>query len=253
MPRSARVSYPPPPPPQGPQQPPYGQPTYGQPPAGYQQPYGFGYGAYPPPPGYWQPPPRIDPKDLKPSRTWYWISAIPAVVGTILAIVFLVQFIDQLDPDIDNFRSNRAAELEFAEGDRAIYIQTRENDVPIRVSGTDLRCSVTSVDTGEKLLLDKRGGSTLDVNTDSYAREYSFEAPRDGRYRVICEGEEGIEMAVGPDLTFGLFAPLIWAIAAFVLGLIAAATIAIVTAIRRSNHKQRLMREARQRQASGLA
>jgi len=245
------VSYPPPPPGQPPhgQRPPYGQP----PPYGYQQPYGYGYGGYPPQQGQWQPPPRIDPKQLKPSSIWYWLSAIPAVVGTILAIVFLVQFIQELDPDIDNFRSNRTAVLEFNEGDRAIYIQSRRNGTPIRLGTSEFRCSVTSVETGEKVLLDRQGGSTLDVDTDSYAREYSFEAPRDGAYRVICEGQEGVEMAIGPDLSFGLFAPLLLAIGLFVLGLLIAAAIAIVTAIRRSSHKQRLLREARQAQASGLA
>lgn len=251
------MSYPPPPPGQ---QPPHGQPPYGQPPPhgypppyGYQQPYGYGYGGYPPPQGYWTPPPRIDPKQLRPSRTWYWLSAIPAIVGTIVAIVFVVQFIDQLDPDIDNFRSNRATEVEFKSGDRAIYVQTRLDGSPIIVPRGELRCSVTSVETGEKLLLDRRGGSSLDVNTDSYAREYSFEAPRDGSYRVICEGREGVRMAIGPDLTFGIFAPLLLAIGAFLLGALIAGVILIVTAVRRSNHKQRLQREARQAQASGLA
>jgi hypothetical protein len=232
------VSYPPPPP---------GQP----PPYGYQQPYGYGYGY--PPQQRWQPPPKIDPKQLRPSSTWYWLSAIPAVAGTILGIVFLVSFINQLDPDIDNFSSNRTAELEFNEGDRAIYVQTRRNNTPIFVSPGELRCSVTSVETGEKALLDRAGGSTLEVNSDSYTREYSFDAPRDGSYRVSCEGPEGVRLAVGPDLSFGLFAPLLLSIGSFVLGLLIAGAIAITTAIRRSNHKQRLQREARQAQASGLS
>ena len=34
--------------------------------------------------------------------------------------------------------------------------------------------------------------STLDVNNDSYAEEFSFDAPHDGPYRVICEGPEGV-------------------------------------------------------------
>src|SRR4051812_41295184 len=45
-----------PPPPPG-----YGQQPYGQPPPAY----GYQYGAYPTQ-GYWQPPPRIDSKDLRP-------------------------------------------------------------------------------------------------------------------------------------------------------------------------------------------
>lgn len=238
------MSHPPQPPPQGPQGP-----------YGYQQPYGYGYGGYPPPPpqGWWTPPPKIDPKQLKPSRVWYAIAGVAAAIGAILAIVFVVAFVDELDPDIDNFVSNRAAVVEVNAGDRAIYIQTRDTNTPLRVPPGELRCSVTAVDGGERVPLDRASGSTLDVNTDSYAREYSFDAPRDGRYRVICEGPEGINLAVGPDLSFGLFAPLIWAIVSFLVGVLAAGAIALVTAIRRSSHKQRLQREARQEQASGLA
>jgi hypothetical protein len=236
-------------------QPPHGPEQPYQPPPGYQQPYGYGYGPYPPPQpqGYWQPPPRIDPKDLKPSRHWYWLSAIPAVIGVILAIVFLVRFVEEIDPDIDNFQTNQGAVLEFNEGARAIYIQTRENGRTIFAPPNRINCSVTSVATGERVTLDRAGSSTLDVNTDSYEREFSFDAPSDGSYRVLCEGPRNTQMAIGPDLSFGLFAPLIWAILAFVLGPLIGGAIAIVTLIRRSNHKSRLQREARERQASGLA
>lgn len=228
------------PPPHGPEQPPYQQ--------------GYGYGYYPPqPPPYWAPPPQIDPKQLKPSRGWYWISAIPAAIGVIVAIVFVVAFVERLDPDIDNFQSNRPAVVEVNEGDRAIYIQTRSNGEPIRVPPEDLRCSVNSLEGGERVPLDRAGGSTLDVDTDSYAREYSFDAPRDGRYRVRCDGPQNVRLAIGPDLTFGLFAPLIFAIVSFLVGALAGGGIALVTALRRSSHKQRLQREARQAHASGLS
>lgn len=230
------MSYQPPPPP--------------PPPPGPQPPYG--YGAYPPPPpqGWWTPPPRIDPKRLRPSRLWYWLAGVPPLVGTVVAVVFVAAFVEELDPDIDNFRSNRAAVVDVKDGDRAIYIQTRENNRTLVVPPDELRCNVTALDGGERVPVDRAGSSTLDVNSDSYAREFSFDAPRDGRYRVICEGPENARLAIGPDLSLGLFAPLALAVGSFLAGLIAAAVIAIVTAVRRSNHKQRLQREARQVQAS---
>ena len=224
---SPPVSYPPPP--HGPQQPPAG---YGQPPYGYylyQQPH-------------FTPPPKIDPKRLRPSRTWYWVSGGVAFLAAVLAIVYVVQFVEQLDPDIDNFRANEAAEVELGEGDRAIYIQTRDAGTPIFVPPDAVTCRVSSLDGGD-VPLRRRAGSTLDADSDSYAREYSFDAPRDGRYRVFCEGPARTRMAIGPDLSFGLFAPLIYATAVFVLGLFAAGAIALVTGIRRSNHKRRLQRE----------
>jgi hypothetical protein len=226
------VSYQPPPPP------PYG------PPPGYQP--GYGYGGYPPQ-GYWQPPPPpIDPSRLRPPRLWYFLSAIPVVVGVVLAVVFVWGFIDHLDPDIDNFRSNRAATVSVNSGDRAIYIQIRENGIPLRVPADELRCSVTFVGSdAQPVSLKRSGGSTLDVNNDSYNEEFSFDAPHDGPYRVLCEGPEGVRLAIGPDLSFGLFVPLIIAIGSLILGGILTVVGMVVTAVRRSNHKQRLQREAR--------
>jgi hypothetical protein len=229
------VSYPPPPPPPGP-------------PA-----YGYGYGGYPPQ-QYWAPPPPIDPKQLKPSRLWYWLSAIPIAAGLVIAAVCVGLFIKNLDPDIDNFRSNRTAQLQFDGGDRSLYVQTRQNGVPIRVPPDDLRCSVTSTGTdAQPVKLTKAGGATLDVNNDSYAEEYSFDAPHDGVYRVLCEGPEGVKLAIGPDLSFDLFVPLILAFVAVVLGGILTTVGLVVTAVRRSNHKQRLQREAREAAARGYS
>ena len=214
--------------------------------------YGYGYGGYPPQP-YWQPPPPVDPKQLKPSRLWYWLSAIPLVVGALLCAVFVAVFINQLDPDIDNFRSNRGATVELEAGERALYIQTRARNVPIRVPPGDLRCTVSFVGSDpQKVELKRSGGSTLDVNADSYAEQFSFDAPHDGPYRVSCEGPEGVLLAIGPDLSFGLFVPLAMAIGSLILGGILTTVGLVVTAVRRSSHKQRLQREAREAQARGV-
>jgi len=242
-----RVSDQPPPPPPG--QPPYGQPPYGQvQPGPYAQgpAYGYGYGGYPPQPYWPPPPPPIDPRQLKPSRLWYWLSAIPVIAGLVVAAVCVGIFISQLDPDIDNFQSNRAAELEFDSGDRALYIQVRNEGVPLRVPSDDLRCSVTFVGSDSTpVKLKKSGGSTLDVNNDSYVEEFSFHAPHDGPYRVSCEGPEGVRLAIGPDLSFELFVPLVLAFVSVILGGILTTVGMVVTAVRRSSHKQRLQREAR--------
>ncbi len=241
----ARVSYPPTPPP-----PPGGYPP--PPPGGQPPPYpGHGYGGYPPQPHY-QPPPPIDPKRLRPNRNWYWLSALPAIAGTILAIFFVVQFIDDLDPDIDNFQTNRATTVDVQSGDRAIYVQTVDNNRALQLPPGGLRCNVSFVGSDpQPVALERVSGSTLEVNSDSYSAEFKFDAPQDGPYRVICEGPEGIPLAVAPHLSFGLFFPLVVAICAFLLGIAITAVMEIVTAVRRSNHKQRLQREAREAQAAG--
>ena len=211
------------------------------------QPPPHGQPPYPPPYGYpqWQPPPPIDPKLLKPSRLWYWLAPIPAVIGAIVGAFFLAAFIDRLDPDLDNFRTNQAAAVELQSGDRAIYVQTRDNDRPLFVPPGELRCRVEFVGSDSlPLEVERTGSSTLDVNSDSYASEFKFSAPHDGPYSVRCDGPADVRLAIGPHLSFGLFAPLVAAVAAFGIGVIASIVIAVVTAIRRSNHKGRLQREA---------
>ena len=215
-------------------QPPPGQPPYGQPPYPYWQ--------HQP---QWRPPPPIDPKDLRPSRLWYWLAAIPAIVGMAVAVVFVLAFIDRLDPDLDNFTSNRTAAVNLNSGDRAIYVQTRDRNRPLVLPPGELRCRVSFVGSDSApLKVESTSGSTLDVNSDSYASEFKFHAPHDGPYSVRCDGPANVPLAIGPHLSFGLFGPLFAAIGAFGLGVILAAVIAVVTGVKRSNHKQRLQREA---------
>ena len=209
-------------------------PPYGQPPYPYPQQY-----------PQWQPPPPIDPKLLRPSRLWYWLSPIPALIGAIVGVFFVVAFIDRLDPDIDNFRVNEPAAVDLQSGDRAIYVQTRDNNRTLVVPPGELRCRVEFVGSDSvPLEVERTGNATLDANADSYAAEFKFHAPHDGPYAVRCDGPEGVRLAIGPHLSFGLFAPLAAAIGAFGIGAILAVVIAVVTAVKRSSHKQRLQREA---------
>ncbi len=230
-------------PPHG-QQPPYGpQPPYGQqPPPGYQWPY-----PYQPPPQQWQPPPRIDPKELRPSRLWYWLSPIPALVGVALAVVFVLQLVDRIDTDLDHLRAPGTVQLQLDAGDeRAIYVQTlgavgaRPN-----VSAADLSCTVREAATERTLPLDESSGFTLTINNDEYVKRLSFDAPRAGRYSVTCTEPRGTPLAVGQDLGFGeLAVPIVGIVLSFLIGVALTAAIAIMTAVKRSNHKQRLQREA---------
>jgi hypothetical protein len=213
--------------------------------------------SYQPPPGQpppypywqhqpqWQPPPPIDPKRLRPSRLWYWLAAIPAIVGALIGVVLLIAFVEQLDPDIDNFRANEAAAVDLKSGDRAIYIQTRDNNRTLFIPPGELRCQVAFIGSDSlPLKVESAGSSTLDSGSDSYASEFKFHAPHDGPYSVRCDGPADLRLAIGPHLSFGLFGPLLAAIAAFGLGVILAVVVAVVTGVKRSNHKQQLQREA---------
>ena len=232
------------PPPPGPQPPQPPQPPYG---------YGYGYG-YPPPPyggypapqPYWTPP-RIDPGQLKPSRLWYWLSPIPLVIGAGIAIVLLVGVIQQFNTDLHRFRTPGSVVVKLDKNDeRGIYLQTRGAPGARSASSALVSCSVRSSLTGPVTLKDA-SGFTLTLNSDEYEEQYRFVAPTEGEFTVTCRNPAGIPMAVGPHVAVRRFlGPVVGMIAAFLLGLIATVVIAVVTGVRRSNHKQRLQREALQ-------
>ena len=228
------MSYPPPPPPgqQPPQQPPYG---YG---------YGYGYGGYPPQP-QWTPPPQIDRKLLRPSTIWYWVSPIPALIGTVLAIVLLVDVIQQFDTGMDNFRTPGSVQVTMDRDDeKGIYIQTAGAPGARSASSATLSCRVR--DARERPVpLKDASGFTLTVNSDEYVEQWRFVAPADGTYSVGCFEPTGVPAAVGPHIAVRRFlGPILGMVFAFLVGIGASVLIAVVTAVRRSTHKQRLQREA---------
>jgi hypothetical protein len=230
------VSYPPPPP----QGPPPGQ----YPP---QPPYGYGYGGYPPQQPYWTPPPRIDPKQLKPSRLWYWLSPIPVLIGTVIAVVLLVGVIKQFDTNLDHFAAPGAATERLDKGDeRGIYLQTAGTAGARSNSGAVLSCSVR--DSRERTVpLRDASALNLTINNDEYVEQWRFKAPADGTYIISCREPSGAPVAVGPHIAVRRFlGPILGMIVVFLVGLALTAIIAIVTGVKRSNHKQRLQREAQQ-------
>jgi hypothetical protein len=231
------VGYPPP------EQPPHGrQPPHGQPP----YPYG-----YQPPHPYWQqpqwrPPPPIDPKRLEPSRLWYWLSPIPALIGIALCVMFVIEFVDRFDADLAHLRTPGTVQLTLKAGDkRAIYVQTAGAVGSRSVSAADLRCAVREAAGERTVAVDDSSGFTLTLGSDEYAERLRFKAPRAGRYAVTCTDPPGVPLAVGKQLSFREFAlPIIGAIASFLIGAAVTAAIAVVVGVKRSSHKQRLQREA---------
>jgi len=227
------VSYPPPPP---------------------QQPY-YGYGGYPPQQPQWTPPPRIDPKQLRPSRLWYALTAVPLVIGMILTAVFVVQIVGLFDTHLDRLRVPGSVVVSLDEGDkRGIYSQTSSAVGALPITA-DPACTVRDAGS-ERTLPVKRSSTTntLTIGTASYVERLRFEVPRDGRYAVTCREPAGARLAVGPQLSFGGFVvPIVGSILSFLIAIALSAGIGIGVAIKRSNHKQRLQREAREAQASGLA
>jgi hypothetical protein len=245
---------PPPPPPEGPQ-PPYGQPPPPPPQYGHQPPpYPPQYGGYPPQPGYgwqpppYQPPPRIDPSRLRPSRLWYWLSPIPAVVGIVVAVLFVVALVDRLDPHLNHFSTGSGTQIHLTKDhERAIYVQTAGSFSSSSIPASELSCTVRRSDNEADVPVHTAGSFTLTVNSDEYISRFRFNPPVSGDYDVKCDGPSGVPLAVGPHFSVsGTGLPILGAIVSFLIGAALTAAIAIVTGVKRSSHRKRLQQEALQ-------
>lgn len=203
------------------------------------------------PPPQWQPPPPVDPAQLRPSRLWYWLSPIPGIVGIVVAVLFIVMLVNRIGADLDRFTTSSPRVVHLEKGDeRGIYVQVAGG----RVAGTSSAIAGCTVrqQSSERIvpLREPSGTFTLTVNGKSYRELYHFRPSSTGNYSVSCEGPEGAPLAVGPHFGFkGLVVPIVGAILSFLVGIALSIVIAVVTAVRRSNHKRRLQYEMAQRQA----
>jgi hypothetical protein len=196
-----------------------------------------------PPPPSGQPPP-IDSSLLRPRARWYWLSALPFLVGLAAMTVFIVLAVKAFPGDPEDFNAPGGLSVILDKGEKKTIYRTDDyGDAP-----GEPRCRVIGA-SERRLELEDAGSLTITVDGDRYAAEYDFEAPTDGTYRIECLPQRGRDrqfLAVGDDVAFASFGLAIaGAIASPILGLLLSAVMAIVVAIRRSSHKSRLQAAAR--------
>jgi hypothetical protein len=176
-------------------------------------------------------------------------------LSVVLFIGFFSSLVDELTGPLTHFRAPGEVRLELEAGaERTIYRQERESGSPVRGgSEPDPTCTVTSAD-GARVEVGDSFEWTLTRSGDIYEAMYDFTSSRSGTYRVACEASDRargpVPLAIGESIgLLDLFKKAGAALAVFFGGLIAAAAIAIVTAVMRDSHKKRLQREATQRAA----
>jgi len=206
----------------------------------------------PPPPGSAYPPPspkpRIDPKLVRPGRGWYALTPIPALVGLILTVVFVVQIVGLFVPNLDRLQAPGSLNVALDAGEgRGIYVQTfgAIGAFP-RVTDSDLGCAVREDRNGSQVPLEPvQGANFLTIGTATYVERQRFEAPRDGRYAVECSRRLSAPLALGPTLSAGgLVIPILGVSLSLLVGLALSAVIAITITVLRARHRKRLRAEA---------
>ncbi|GGS03414.1 hypothetical protein Snoj_08020 [Streptomyces nojiriensis] len=185
-------------------------------------------------------PPRIPANDLRPGRHWYATAASIAVVLIVLGVVIGVyrfsNVIDAVDTD-HHFANGETVTLRLEpESEKTIWIRDQEFD-----QSAAPECSITGP--GAPGLTDP-GTDVFLTRDETWNPLYTIDVQRAGDYEVTCSSHALSKYAIGDS--GGIFAFAGWlvpAVALPVLGIGIGAVIVLVTAVRRSRHRKRLLAE----------
>ncbi|MFA3872398.1 hypothetical protein ABS735_01650 [Streptomyces sp. MMCC 100] len=177
-------------------------------------------------------------KELRPGRHWYLTAAAIAVVLTVLGLVIGVyRFSNVLDAvDTDH---------QFANGDTVTLRLDPENEQTIWAKYPGVspgpECDITGPDSPS---LTDPAADVFTTRDETWTPVATTDVTRAGDYTVTCSSQALSRYALGaPGGLVALAADLIPAILLPILGVTTAIVITLVTAIRRSAHRKRLLAE----------
>ncbi|MBC6461952.1 hypothetical protein [Actinomadura sp. HBU206391] len=191
------------------------------------------------------PPPRIDPRELRPGRHWF-------VVAGLLALVFIALgvggFAWGLTSSIKNLEINR----QFQANETVTVQMTPESSigvyVTLSVSGDPLdgKCTVTSPSGQSVPVTTPSGTFTVNTGDQSWQEIHVVQATEAGAHRLTCQSGIG-PYATGRHPDTEAFGGLIGGVAALLVlplvGVVTGAIIATVTGVKRGGHRRRLLAE----------
>jgi hypothetical protein len=226
-----------------------------------------------------RPPPTIDPREVRPSRGWYWFAGVlgllSCLAGPVLILIILLTA-DSLVKDFDvigtEFDTDAPVTVQLTQDKTwAIYVEAPQQFVDPSASpgGTPTptptpsatpappasRCTATPVDGGTVDLAEITYSATVGQGGRSWRQLYRMTVTQDGQYRVDCEPTDPTagtaHYAVGEDPNiagiFGkMFAILGSSFGAFLIpcvGLVIAGLIALIVGLRRSSNRRLLQRQ----------
>lgn len=186
-------------------------------------------------------PPHIPANELRPGRHWYGTGAAIAVVLIMLGVVIGVYRFNNVIDAVDTSH-------QFANGDAVTLRLKPEDETTIWITdqqewepSANAKCSITGP--GDPDLIDP--GIDFFLSRDAtWNPLYSIDVTQAGDYQVTCSSHADSKYAIGDS--GGVFAFVGWlvlAIALPILGIIICAVLVLVTAVRRSRHRKRLLAE----------
>jgi hypothetical protein len=192
--------------------------------------------------------PQVSGRELRPRRFWYVVAGVIALGGILLGIgLFILGLVTAVRsvPDLGTqFTAGEAKTVTMTAGDKKVIFADS--------------AAVNPTCTGSA-----PNGGNIDLSTLSYSftvtkgdREwrgiYEDKTDKDGAYQITCgapsDSSPATEYAIGDAPKFGGFlGGILGGLAALFglpcFGIVVAAVIALVTALRRNSYKRRLLQE----------
>ncbi|NEB80664.1 hypothetical protein G3I40_36465 [Streptomyces sp. SID14478] len=184
------------------------------------------------------PPPQIAANELRPGRYWYVIAAAIAVVLIVLGVALGVYRLDKALGAVDTGH-------QFANGDTVTVRLDQDGEKAIWTKdpgpGDGRECAISGP--GHPRLTDSGADVTL-TSGDTWHLLYTAKVSQTGDYAVTCSSMAPSRYAFGNSLHMtALTIGLVLAIALPVLGIGICVAIVLITALRRSSHRKRLLAE----------
>lgn len=198
------------------------------------------------------PAPSIPSSELRPSRAWYWIAGVIAVIGICVGGVAGALGFASLARDMPTsmdaeFDATSPATVELSTGKTwGIYVMEAQGRADVSADCTGDPANGGSIELNR---------SNFDIRLGSGDRTwrllYDVEVSETGRYQIACQvtsGPTDARFGVSESLNVGgtvgrVFGSLGALLGIPCLALTLAGIIALVTAVRRNSHKKRLQQE----------
>ncbi|GHC80299.1 hypothetical protein GCM10007079_19150 [Nocardiopsis terrae] len=200
-----------------------------------------------PHPAPYGPPPHVDPRELRPSRTWYWVGGALIPLSLALGAVLFVTLILQATTPPDFTAQTRGTQSTTFTVDPAVHTQPQWllYGSPTPVDHT--ACSLTGPDGQQPAFAYPTFNHEVEDPEGSWAMIGMTELTQAGEHTLTCQAPDDVRFALayGADLAdhtlTGLLSSLASQLTLPFLGAAGGLLLIIVTAVRRSSHRQHLI------------
>jgi hypothetical protein len=184
-------------------------------------------------------PPPIPASELRPRRYWYAVAAAIAVVligaGVTIGVLRFTKMLGAVD-DGPRFGGTGSVTVQLDAGsDKAIWVESRGLSFAPE-------CQITSPGT----LHGSGSDTSIGKGTTTWHLLDTIDVPKTGEYQIRCRSEgTRVQYAIGDSVDVGGFVVgLVLAIVLPIVGFLSCVVICLITGLRRSSHRKRLVAQS---------